>query len=82
MGKFAKIRSGIEFVVFLFVMLSLVYTPGTVTFNNLKSGENDNVPKLKLSDVKIPVSLLSFSLLLLIVSIVLGFKDKIPGLKA
>jgi len=73
------IRSGIEFVVFLFVMLSLVYTPGTATNKHKYTSEEDG-HELKLDDVKIPVSLLSFSLLLLIASIVMGFKDKIPAL--
>jgi len=61
---------------FIFVIISLVYMPGTATSKNKYVRADDKTTPLKLSDVTIPVGLLSFSLCLLLVTIFLIFTSK------
>jgi hypothetical protein len=55
---------------FILVIVALVFTPGTVTSKG-KFIHADGKTPLGLSDVSVTVSTLSFTLLLLIISIVL-----------
>ena len=60
----------------LFVIIALGTLPGTIGHKQ-KYVEKDNVEKeLKLSKMAIPVSLLSFTLLILIGAMVLVFMDR------
>lgn len=59
----------------LFVIISLSTIPGTVFYKTKYVKKDDPDHQLKLSDVSIPVSLLSFTILLLLVGIVLNMKS-------
>ena len=71
MNKFVPI--GVNFIVFLFVVVSLAYIPGSAAVSTKYVNKNDG-SDLTLSNVAIPVSLLSFSLLLLLGSMFLMYK--------
>jgi hypothetical protein len=56
---------------FIFVIVALVYTPGTVTSKVKYVHADDRTTPLGLKDVAVTVSVLSFTLLMLLISIVL-----------
>lgn len=56
---------------FILVIVALVFTPGTVTSKGKFIHADDGKTPLGLSDISVTVSTLSFTLLLLIISIVL-----------
>jgi len=65
---------------FIFVIFSLVSMPGTVTQKDKYVHSDNKATPLSLSDVAMPVSLLSFTLCFLLIAIFLIFtsKPKLP----
>jgi hypothetical protein len=59
---------------FILVIVALVFTPGTVTSKGKYLHADDRTTPLGLKDVAVTVSVLSFTLLMLIISIVLIMK--------
>jgi len=59
------------FISFVLVIIALVYTPGTVTSKGKFVHASDKTTPLGLKDVAITVSVLSFTLLMLLISILL-----------
>ena len=67
---------------FILVIVALVFTPGTVTSKDKFVHSGDGRTPLGLKDVAVTVSTLSFTLLMLVISIVLivkGGKPPAPG---
>lgn len=75
-GSGKKIIRLIPLVISLiFVIISLATMPGTIGNKTKYIKKDDNSHELALKDIAIPVSLLSFTLLLLIISIALNFSE-------
>ena len=60
------------FIALIFVIISLATMPGTIAYKTKYVKKDDPNHELALKDIAIPVSLLSFTLLLLIIGIVLN----------
>jgi hypothetical protein len=72
-GKILKIAPlGIAF---FFVLIALATIPGSAANKTKYVKKDDPEHELKLSDVAVPISLLSFTLLLLIIGIVLNMRQ-------
>lgn len=68
------LKLGIICIIILFIIIALGTIPGTIGHKTKYVKKDDPESELKLSDVSIPVSLLSFSLLLLFVLLSLSMK--------
>lgn len=62
------------FIALIFVIISLATIPGTIGNKTKYVKKDDPNSELKLKDIVIPISLLSFTLLLIIAGIVLNMK--------
>ena len=62
------------FIALIFVIIALATMPGTIGHKTKYVKKDYHNSELKLADISIPVSLLSFTLLLIIVGLVLNMK--------
>ncbi len=70
------------FIALIFVIISLATMPGTILYKIKYVKKDDPKHELALKDIAIPVSLLSFTLLLLIIGIVLNISAVKETLKS
>lgn len=63
------------FIALIFVIVSLATLPGTIGNKTKYVKKDDPNSELALKDIAVPVSLLSFTLLLIIIAIALNFSS-------